>query len=322
MTDTAGKIANNIIASALIADPAESMQFEPSHHAWATSKGRFWVPTATSEKLPAGVYTVGSSDRIGIFLDMVKVVKDDLVMLPGMGADVVLDEIKKFWDAKAKYEARGVVHKRGIIMHGPPGSGKTSNSELLIDLFLRDMKGIVMLANGAGDMGAGLKVIRQREPDRPVMIVIEDIDSALKGGGEEMLLNMLDGKHQASGVVFVATTNHLEKLPPRIANRPSRFDLVVEIGMPNYDARMEYLRVKEPTLTEEQREQIAGKTDKYSIAHLKELLLLTEVYEMPLEKALERIQAIMEKKLQPDQAAFKTERVSNDFGIQPPAAAA
>lgn len=283
----------------------EDFHIAPSPHAWATSNGRFWIPTPTAANLPPGVYSVGVSQRIGAYLDQVKVVKDELIVLPDMGAEVVLNEIEQFWLHRDRYRERGVVHKRGIIMEGPPGSGKTSNSELLIEMFVSKMQGIVLLAQSPDTIATGLALIRSREPGRPIMVVIEDIDAVARTG-EEALLNLLDGKHQHDGIVVVATTNHLNKLPDRIANRPSRFDLVVKIGLPSPAARDAFLKAKEPGLSPEQRQTIVDITEGYSVAHIKELMILTQVYEMDLERAHERIKAIMERKLLPEQAAIKT----------------
>lgn len=282
----------------------DDIQIMPTdQHAWAKSGDRYWTPTPTANKLPAGVYKVAMSTRIGPYIDRVAVVKDNLIVLPGMGADTVLTEIKEFWERRDRYKAKGVVHKRGILMEGPPGSGKTSNSELVIDLFTNEFDGIVLL--GVDSVALGLQLIRKREPNRPIMVVIEDIDSVVRSS-EEQLLNLLDGNEQFDGVVFVATTNHLERLPDRIANRPSRFDLVVKIGLPSKEARAAFIAAKEPKLDTARVDQLAEATEGYSIAHLKELLILTEVYEMPFDQALGRIKAIMDRKLLPAQATLKT----------------
>lgn len=289
-------------------------QAKGAEHKWATSNGRYWAPTPTTQTIPAGVYSVGVSQRIGPYLDRATVVKDNLIILPDMGAEVILDEITQFLDKKDRYRARGMVHKRGILMEGPPGSGKTSNSELLIELFISKVGGIVFVGQNVGEIAVGLQLIRAQEPDRPIMVVLEDIDGMVRGGAEEHLLNLLDGKHQFDGVVTVATTNYLEHLPDRIANRPSRFDLVVKIGLPSPAAREAYLQAVEPTMKPERRQQIVDQTAEYSVAHLKELLLLTEVYEMPLENALGRINGIMKKNLMPEQASLRTVK-STPFAI-------
>lgn len=271
---------------------------------WAKQGNRYWTPTPTAEVLPAGVYSVGASTRIGIYLDRVTVVKDDLVPLPGMGANEVLHEIEQFFARAERYRERGVVHKRGILMVGPPGTGKTSTSELLIEMFTEKVGGIVLLGTTANIVQAGIKQIRSREPKRPIMVVIEDIDSVIRREEEEWL-NLLDGKMQFDGVVFVATTNYLDKLPDRIANRPSRFDLVVTIATPPAEARAAYLAAKEPAMPADRVQEIIALSDGYSIAHLKELLILTEVYEMDLTSASERINAIIARKLVPQQASLR-----------------
>jgi hypothetical protein len=281
---------------------------------WAMSNGRYWQGTDSAARLPAGVYGVGVSQRLGPYLDLVSVVKDDLVMLPDMGADEILGEIKMFLDKEAHYRSRGMVHKRGILMHGVPGSGKTSTSELLIELFIQQVGGIVFALQDPAAIAVGIGLVRALEPTRPVMVVLEDIDGMLRGGAEEHLLNLLDGKQQFDRVIYVATTNHLAQLPERIANRPSRFDLVINIGVATAAARLRFLEIKEPDMSPERRLEFVAVSEGYSIAHLKELLLLTEVYEKPLDEAAARIQAIVARKLLPSTGKIVT-KSSVPFGI-------
>lgn len=272
---------------------------------WANSGNLFFNEQSRPEtvgRLEAGVYTVGQNMRIGTYLERRHVVKDALVPLPDTGAEGMLHEIRTFMNNKPRYEQRGLVHKRGILMQGPPGSGKTSVSELLCEMFVREMDGIVLLSESPGLIGDGLSLVRQHEPDRPIMVVVEDIDVMIDDYGDGSLLNLLDGKYQHGGVVIVASTNHLDKLPDRLVNRPSRFDLVVSVGMPSKAARDVFVRKLEPTMPSERVKRIVALTDDYSVAHLKELLLLTEVYDMPLERAAERLNAIRARSLAPEQA--------------------
>jgi hypothetical protein len=275
---------------------------------WATSQNRYWVVSRTADKLPAGVYTIGSSTRIGVYLDLVKLVSDELIVLPGMGAEEILEEIEIFYEARDRYKKRGMLHKRGILMTGDPGSGKTSNASLVIDKFVREVGGVVLAPNDVGGLYGGIALVRDREPDRPILVVLEDIDGIARQH-EEVLLNILDGRHQHDGVVVVATTNYLHKLPDRIANRPSRFDLVVTIAMPSLDARRMFIRAKEPEMREQDVEMLAEASGGWSIAHVKELLILTQVCEMPVDRAIERVRAITERKLIPEQGALRVKKV-------------
>lgn len=272
---------------------------------WAKSDNLFFNEQSRPEivgRLEAGAYTVGQNMRIGTYLERRNVIKDTLIPLPDTGAEGMLHEIRTFLNNKSRYEQRGLVHKRGILMQGPPGSGKTSVSELLCEMFVREMNGIVLLSEAPTLIADGLHLVRRHEPDRPVMVVIEDIDVMIDDYGDGYLLNLLDGKYQYDSVVVVASTNHLNNLPDRLVNRPSRFDLVVSVDMPSKAARDVFVRKLEPTMTNERVKRIVELTDDYSVAHLKELLLLTEVYDMPLERAVERLNAIRARSLSPKQA--------------------
>lgn len=276
---------------------------------WATYKGRYWTPADIEEGgLPPGVYTVGSSQRIGVFLDAHHMIMDDLMNLPGHGIQEIVGEIINFWNKGDIYKALGYVHKRGILMYGPPGSGKTSILQLLVKNIVEQQGGIVLVTPDISSIAAGLSLIRAREPNRPILCLLEDVDGMASGGGGAHLLSLLDGEAQVDKVVFVATTNYLSKLPDRLVCRPSRFDLVVEIGMPNFDARFAYLRAHTPaSLPDAEISEWAERTADMSVAFLKELILLKLAYELTTDDAIERLVKIKQRELQPGKlASIKT----------------
>lgn len=252
--------------------------------------GSLWQAYKTVGAAPAGVYEVGLSTRLGIVLEPKKLKNDELIELPGHGCEDVMLEIKKFWELRDKFEERGLTHKRGVLLYGDPGTGKTSILNLLIKQMVEKIGGIVLMQKDLSNMAAGLQLVRSREPNRPIMMVFEDIDDMRSQ--ESSMLALLDGENQVNGVVTVATTNYLDRLPSRIRQRPSRFDLVIEVDMPGAEARREYLNVKEPSLQGPELEQWVNKTEGYSLAAIKELIILSRVYGVELESALERLKKL------------------------------
>ena len=124
-------------------------------------------------------------------------------------------------------------------MHGPAGTGKTSLCRLVLD-DVAERGGIGILADNVRVLSKALKNLRKVQPDVPVVVVIEDLDSALQD--EEFFLDLLDGHAQGfQKVVFLATTNHLKRLPDRIKNRPSRFDRKFLVGSICAESRRVFL---------------------------------------------------------------------------------
>ena len=77
-----------------------------------------------------------------------------------------------------------------------------------------------------------------------LLVMADDWNFVFEGETEAMLLNLLDGKFQLDNVVFLATTNYAEDLAERVINRPSRFDVVYEVGLPDKMVRECYITKK------------------------------------------------------------------------------
>lgn len=255
--------------------------------------GKFTPTSDTIKALPADCYTVGFTPDGQLVMHAQRLVTDNLLRLPDSKSDAVVSEVNRFWELKSKFKKYGFAHKRGFLLWGPPGSGKSSTVAIIIQDMIK-AGGIVFLADHPAVLAMALKSFRAVEPDRPLVVVMEDLDTIIYNYGESQVLSILDGEHQVENVVYIATTNYPEKLDGRIINRPSRFDRIVKIGMPNDDARRIYLQSKLET-TEMEGVDLVKATDGFSIAHIKELIISVCCQEVGVNETLDRLRGMKKR---------------------------
>ena len=215
---------------------------------------------------------------------------DDIDILPESKSEEIIEEITQFWNLKDDFKKHGFLHKRGILVHGPQGTGKTTAVNLTIKEIIK-LGGIAVFYSDPSTLTEGLNIIREVEPDRPIVVIIEDIDKSMRYGEEEVLA-ILDGESQIENVVYVATTNYIEKLPPRIINRPSRFDCVIEIGLPDENIRASYLNNKIKTTIGPDGENLVELTEGFSISHIKELIIGVYCQKKPIIEVVNKLKSM------------------------------
>jgi hypothetical protein len=269
---------------------------------WAQADDIFWPASETCEKLEPSFYRFTDRPNIGPCLERVRISVDGLIRLPDTAAAEVLAEFSTFWGLQERFTARGFLHKRGILLWGPPGSGKTASLMLMARDIIEEHQGIVCQIDHPGLASMCLTFIRKIEPDRPIVALVEDLDALVQRYGENEYLSLLDGETQVDRIVYVATTNYPERLDKRFVDRPSRFDTVRFIGMPSAAARRIYLSTKEPTLSGDELERWVKDTDGFSVAHLRELVILVKCFDRPLAKAIDRLESMRLKRPDSDQA--------------------
>ena len=156
------------------------------------------------------------------------------IALP-LGVDEELtQDLDRFLAREAWYADKGIPYKRGYLLHGPPGCGKSSLVRAISNHTQRDIYSINL---GVLHDEQALRTCLGRIP-RGALVVMEDIDSmgrelkrsgamcALKLSG---LLNFLDGIDTVHGQVVVITTNNISSLDPALL-RPGRCDLTIRLG--------------------------------------------------------------------------------------------
>jgi len=264
-------------------------------------KGNSYFPCGDTRRyLPPGFYNV-SRNMAGYYLDARATVSDDLIDIPGTVADEVFTDIDAFLSSKDDYARYGLTHKRGYLFHGPPGSGKTSIGLMIAKRFIERVGGVVMYAGDAHSFVGGVSVMRDVEPGRPSMYLMEEADRV---ANYTECLSILDGELSIQGAVFVAMTNYREKLPPRLVNRPGRFDRVILVDCPPPQVQIEYLRRVEARVgdrPEVPQQIVAALTGlPISLAHLREAFVSHVLMRMSLPEIRARFEDMAGMGKEPD----------------------
>lgn len=261
-----------------------------------TADGAMFHPVGeTTKALPSGFYRFVEVHPIGLVAVKVPNETDTLLQLPDSESERLMEEVHEFLTLRDKFKERGLLYKRGIMLYGPPGSGKTATIQVLARTVAEKLGSVAILGDHPQFCSLGLNMLRRLEPTRQVVVILEDLDALVMRHGEEGYLSLLDGENQVENVIYVATTNYPERLDRRFVDRPSRFDTIRLIGMPSVAARRAYLKAKEPSLTDEELVAYLKASDGYSVAHLRELLVLTRCFGRSLEEAAKRLDSMRSK---------------------------
>ncbi|OBU01461.1 hypothetical protein VE01_00072 [Pseudogymnoascus verrucosus] len=151
-------------------------------------------------------------------------------------AERVLDDVREFWAAREWYEQRGIPYRRGYLLHGPPGSGKSS---FILALAGEVGCGVAIVnLSERGLTDERLSVLLSKVPPKTILL-LEDADAAFverKGGDGGWggvtfsgLLNALDGVAGGEERVVFLTTNWVGRLDEALV-RPGRVDVIECIG--------------------------------------------------------------------------------------------
>ncbi len=223
---------------------------------------------------------------------------DNLVLPPRLKQEIQNDFVH-FFASRAVYEQYGIPWKRGVLLIGPPGNGKSHTVKALVNwldvpcLYVKSF-----LSEYRNDQRNVREVFRRARQTTPCMLVLEDLDSLITDKNRSFFLNELDGFAANTGIVVLATTNHPERLDPAILNRPSRFDRKYYFELPALEERSTYLRAWNEHLQPELRlsplglDELAAATDGFSYAYLKELFL-SSTMRWIAKPGAEKMEAVM-----------------------------
>lgn len=182
-------------------------------------------------------------------------------------------DVKAFLNADKFYEERQLPQKRGALMYGPPGNGKTSMITWAATQF--DKVFVIDPDDACNEVASNVNLLCTKEESK--LIILEDLDSLNEHNSH--LLNFVDGSVYIPKAYFIGTTNFPDKLHENILSRPSRFDLFLKVDRPNKIQRDKLLRHHIPNLPEEEYELLANKTKGLNASYFQEIATLKHSYE-------------------------------------------
>ena len=215
--------------------------------------------------------------------------------------DVKWDEIGGLTDVKRElqeavewpmkypglYDKLGHKMPRGILLHGPSGTGKTLLAKAVAtesEANFVSVRGPELLSKWVGESERGIReIFRRARQAAPCVIFFDEIDSIapIRGVGGEtavtervvsQLLTELDGMENMHGVVVLAATNRSDMVDPALL-RPGRFDKIILVPLPDKESRLSILKINAkliPAITDPSNpdhvnlEKIAEMTDELS----------------------------------------------------------
>lgn len=184
--------------------------------------------------------------------------------------------VEVFLKSKDFYLENRIPWKRGIILSGEPGNGKSTLIKTIISNY--NFKPVTIVPEANNDMLRSAFLYAEHQS--PSLLYFEDLDSLFERGLDlSTFLNLMDGIQTRNGMLVIATANDLTSFKSNVIDSPSRFDRKIEIPLPDAKQATKYLKsLFKDSLSEKDLKNIVKicVKNKLSYAYLKEIYISTK----------------------------------------------
>lgn len=238
----------------------------------------------------------------------------------------LINEANSFFTNLDIYEKLEQPKKRSALLIGPPGCSKSTSIKLTVEKLLKEDKNTAVIIWPTGGIEAEhvADFFKNRSKYAKnvsrFIFIAEDIGGHVEGhsaprGVNPGLLNLLEGADFTfeKPTFIIATSNYPEMLAESLADRPGRFDMVIELNPPTLEQKIQLLEfIAKRKLTKEEKDIFKVKqkdTKDFSVAHIKEIVIRSMLHKKSIAKVVEELIEHKEK----FKKGFK--KGSSQFGI-------
>ena len=217
----------------------------------------------------------------------------------------ITDEADIFFNNLDVYEKLGEPKARKILLYSDPGMGKTATiTQYCQDALEKDSGTVVLIwptsQIEAHDVSEFLSKnsVYDKKCTR-LILVMEDIGGGEREGNggsrsvDSAMLDLLDGIQITFKLptLIIATTNYPQNLLSALADRPGRFDLILQLRPPSYDEQIDLVEfISKELLSKEDKDAFKGKgASTFSIAHLKEIVIRSMLHKQSIAATVKEI---------------------------------
>lgn len=240
--------------------------------------------------------------------------------------DLLQLEVFDFVENSEKYNEYGI-SKRGIILHGRPGTGKTTLGNIICNKTDKTVIWItpeILSENNYKAISSIKALYKLADFLSPCIIILEDLDLFSQDrdkGGDIIslgaLMNVLDGVNTISNSVTIGTTNRLKSIEGALRNRPGRFDRIVEISHLPQKLRRKMFRerLKDWKLGRGVLEYILNKTEEWTGAEVQEFINGLNLKHISSKRKQKRLDVKLAEEIIETMNNFGVGEASSSFGF-------